>query len=280
MYAAKRSGRNTFRMFGAQEQGDLTRAHLENDLREAVRLKQFVLQSTAVLYTHTSAASVEALIRWDHPVKGLVAPSVFVPVLEESELIVEMGHWVIREAISALSRFNSSTLQPVSMSINVSPKQFKDSRLVAILGHALKKYGIAGSQLIVEITESTLMEDIHRAQNVLADLRCMGLRIAIDDFGTGYSSLSYLTKFRPDELKLDKSLLDDVVSDEAAQTVVEAVIALAHKLGIAVIAEGVETEAQMSILAAADSTGRCNTYNFRQFISGCHKVERFAWPSI
>ena len=253
MYAAKRSGRNTFRMFGAQEKGDLTRAHLENELREAVRLEQFVLYFQPQFCTRTKTLQgVEALVRWDHPSKGLIAPNVFVPVLEESELIVEAGHWVIREAIAALAVIDSINVGPVSMSINVSPKQFKDSRLVATLRNALKKHHIDGSRLILEITESTLMEDIERAKGVLDGLRALGLRIAIDDFGIGYSSLSYLTKFRPDELKLDKSLLDDVVTDEAARTVVEGVIELAHKLGIAVVAEGVETEAQMSILAAAN----------------------------
>ncbi|WP_165103774.1 MULTISPECIES: bifunctional diguanylate cyclase/phosphodiesterase [unclassified Caballeronia] len=253
MYAAKRSGRNTFRMFGAQEKGDLTRAHLENELREAIGLKQFVLYFQPQFCTRTrTLQGVEALIRWNHPSRGLIAPKVFVSVLEESELIVKAGHWVIRKAIAALATIDSGTVGSVSMSINVSPKQFKDSRLVPVLRDALRKHGISGSRLVVEITESTLMEDIERAQGVLDGLRGLGLRVAIDDFGIGYSSLSYLTKFRPDVLKLDKSLLDDVVIDEAARTVVEGVIELAHKLGIAVVAEGVETEDQMSILAAAN----------------------------
>ena len=164
MYAAKRSGRNTFRMFGEEEKGDLSKAHLENELREAIGLEQFVLYFQPQFCTRTrELRGVEALVRWNQPMKGLIAPKVFVSVLEESELIVRTGHWVIRQAIEAFATIDSINGDSVSMSINVSPKQFKDSLLVPVLTDALRKHGISGSRVIVEITESTLMEDIERA---------------------------------------------------------------------------------------------------------------------
>jgi diguanylate cyclase (GGDEF)-like protein len=252
MYAAKRSGRNTFRLFGPNEQGELKRAHLEHELQKAVQLEQFVLHYQPQFCTRTRLLrGVEALIRWNHPLIGLIGPELFVPILEETGLIVEVGHWVIGQSIAALATFDSLHAGQVFMSINVSAKQFKDSELVGTLQNSLAEHGVSGSRLILEITESTLMESVEPAQDVLAPLRNMGLRIAIDDFGTGYSSLSYLTSVRPHALKLDKALLDEVVADRAARTVVQAVIDLAHKLDITVVAEGVENEAQMEILVAA-----------------------------
>ncbi|CAN7599507.1 EAL domain-containing protein [Caballeronia sp. LjRoot29] len=253
MYAAKRSGRSCFRLFGPSEQGELKRAHLEHELQKAVQLGQFVLHYQPQFCTRTRLLrGVEALIRWDHPLVGLIGPELFVPILEESGLIVEVGHWVIWQSIAALATLDSLRAGQVSMSINVSAKQFKDSELVGTLRKSLAEHGVSGSRLILEITESTLMESVEPAQDVLEPLRNMGLRIAIDDFGTGYSSLSYLTSVRPDALKLDKALLDEVVANRAARTVVDAVIDLAHKLGITVVAEGVENEAQMAILVAAE----------------------------
>jgi EAL domain-containing protein (putative c-di-GMP-specific phosphodiesterase class I) len=138
-----------------------------------------------------------------------------------------------------------------SVSINVSPKQFRDPRLVSVLKQTIKRCCIDARRITLEITESALIENIDGAQEVLTQIRRMGVRIAIDDFGTGYSSLSYLARFRPDVLKLDKSFVDNIVSDETVRTVVEGVIDLAHKLGMAVVAEGVETQDQMDILRDA-----------------------------
>ncbi|MFL9914726.1 EAL domain-containing protein [Paraburkholderia fungorum] len=253
MYAAKRAGRNTYRFFGAEEQGDRDRLQLERELREAVRHKQFVLfYQPQFCASSGRLTGMEALLRWNHPKRGQVSPGEFVPLLEETGLIIPVGYWVVLEAIGALSEFRRTGAHDISLSINVSARQFHDTGLVDAIRSALQKNDIDGSQLVVEITESTLMKSLERAQEILAQLRLFNVRIAIDDFGTGYSSLSYVTRFRPDVLKLDKSFVDEVATDHAANTVVQAVIELAHKLNIVVVAEGVETEAQLDILRSAN----------------------------
>jgi EAL domain-containing protein (putative c-di-GMP-specific phosphodiesterase class I) len=253
MYAAKRAGRNAYRLFGAEEQGDRDRLQLERELREAVRHKQFVLFYQPQFCARSGRlAGMEALVRWNHPKRGQVSPGAFVPLLEETGLIIPVGYWVVVEAIGALSEFRRTGAHDISLSINVSARQFHDTGLVHAIRSALQKNDIDGSQLVVEITESTLMKSLECAQEILAQLRLLNVRIAIDDFGTGYSSLSYLTRFRPDVLKLDKSFVDEVATDHAANAVVEAIIELAHKLNIVVVAEGVETEAQLDILRSAN----------------------------
>ncbi|SAL59585.1 GAF sensor-containing diguanylate cyclase/phosphodiesterase [Caballeronia telluris] len=252
MYAAKRAGRNTFRVFGEEEKVDLARAHLETELHDAIRDDQFVLHYQPHYRVDSGALTgAEALLRWNHPQLGLLAPGAFVPVLEESGLIVEAGHWIIREAVQAASVLATSTPEVKSVSINVSPKQFRDPQLVSVLKQTIKRCCIDARRITLEITESALIENIDGAQEVLTQIQRMGVRIAIDDFGTGYSSLSYLARFRPDVLKLDKSFVDNIMSDETVRTVVEGVIDLAHKLGMAVVAEGVETQDQMDILRDA-----------------------------
>ncbi|SAK64209.1 diguanylate cyclase/phosphodiesterase with PAS/PAC sensor(s) [Caballeronia catudaia] len=251
MYAAKRAGRNTFRVFGDREKDDLARAHLEAELHGAIRENQFVLHYQPQYAVDSGAlVGVEALLRWDHPQLGLLAPGAFVPVLEESALIVEAGHWVIREAVLAASRLTLALPAVHSVAVNVSPKQFRDPRLVSVLRNAIRRGCIDSHRITLEITESALIENVDDAQEVLSNVRAMGVRIAIDDFGTGYSSLSYLARFRPDVLKLDKSFVDNIATDVMARTVVEGVIDLAHKLGVMVVAEGVETREQLDTLRA------------------------------
>ncbi|WP_244817942.1 bifunctional diguanylate cyclase/phosphodiesterase [Caballeronia sp. Lep1P3] len=252
MYAAKRAGRNAFRVFGEREKDDLARAHLETELHGAIRDNQFVLHYQPQYRIDTGAlAGVEALVRWNHPQLGLLSPGAFVPVLEESGLIVEAGHWIIRDAVQAAARLAAAVPEVRSVAVNVSPKQFRDPRLVSVLQHAIRRCGIDSHCITLEITESALIENVDDAQEVLSNVRAMGVRIAIDDFGTGYSSLSYLARFRPDVLKLDKSFVDNIATDAMMLTVVEGVIDLAHKLGVAVIAEGVETAEQLERLKHA-----------------------------
>ena len=252
MYAAKRAGRNAFRVFGEREKDDLARAHLESELHDAIRDDQFVLHYQPQYCVETGAlVGAEALLRWNHPHFGLIAPGAFVPVLEESGLIIEAGHWVIREAVLAAGRLTAAAPEIRSVAVNVSPRQFRDPRLVSVLQHAIKRCCKASQSITVEITESALIENVDDAQNVLSRIRAMGVRIAIDDFGTGYSSLSYLARFRPDVLKLDKSFVDNIVTDAMMRTVVEGVIDLAHKLGVIVVAEGVETQEQLDRLREA-----------------------------
>jgi diguanylate cyclase (GGDEF)-like protein len=253
MVAAKRAGRNAYRLFGAEEQGDRDRMQLEKELRDAVQNKQFVLFYQPQFCARSGRLlGMEALLRWNHPKRGEVSPAAFVPLLEETGLIIPVGRWVVSEAIGALFEFRRAQARDVSVSINVSARQFHDTGLVDAIRSALQKHHIDGSHLVVEITESTLMKSLEYAQEMLAELRRLKVRIAIDDFGTGYSSLSYVTKFRPDILKLDKSFVDEVATDDAARTIVEAVIELAHKLNIVVVAEGVETDAELEILRSAN----------------------------
>ncbi|WP_353557893.1 bifunctional diguanylate cyclase/phosphodiesterase [Paraburkholderia terrae] len=253
MYAAKRAGRNAYRLFGAEEQVDRDRLQLEKELREAVQCNQFVLFYQPQYCAKSGRLTgMEALLRWNHPMRGEVSPGAFVPLLEETGLIIPVGQWVVSEAIGALFDLRRARSHDVSLSINVSARQFQGTGLVDAIRNTLEKHDIDGSQLVVEITESTLMKSFDRAQEILSQLRLLNVRIAIDDFGTGYSSLSYVTKFRPDILKLDKSFVDDVATDGAAKTVVQAVIELAHKLNIVVVAEGVEREAELEILRSAN----------------------------
>jgi diguanylate cyclase (GGDEF)-like protein len=251
--AAKRSGRNSYRVFGVEEEGDREQMRLERELRDAVRYDQFALFYQPQFCAKSGRPTgMEALLRWNHPERGEVSPGAFVPLLEETGLIIPVGYWVVSEAIRALFELRRAGACGVSLSINVSAQQFHDTGLVDRIRLALQKHDIDGSHLVVEITESVLMKSLEHAQEVLAQLRLLNVRIALDDFGTGYSSLSYVTKFRPDILKLDKSFVDDVGTDSSAKAVVEAVIELAHKLNIIVIAEGVETEAQLEFLRSAN----------------------------
>ncbi|WOD17299.1 putative bifunctional diguanylate cyclase/phosphodiesterase [Paraburkholderia kirstenboschensis] len=252
MQGAKRAGRDRYRLFGAGEQRERDRLQLEGELREAVRHNQFVLFYQPQFCARSGRLTgMEALLRWNHPKRGQVSPGAFIPLLEETGFIIHVGYWVVQEAIGALSAFRKTGAHDICLSINVSARQFHDTGLVSAIRRALEKHHMNGSQLVVEITESTIMQSLERAQKILAQLRLLNVRIAIDDFGTGYSSLSYVTRFRPDILKLDKSLVDDVATDHAANAVVHAVIELAHKLNIVVVAEGVETEAQLDILRSA-----------------------------
>jgi diguanylate cyclase (GGDEF)-like protein len=252
MYAAKRAGRNTFRVFGEREKNDLARVHLEAQLHDAIRDNEFVLHYQPQYVVETGElVGVEALVRWNHPQLGLLGPGAFVPVLEESTLIFEAGHWIIREAVQAAGKLAASMPSVKSVSLNVSPKQFRDPRLVSVLRQAIKRWCIDPQRITMEITESALIENVEDAHAILTQVREMGVRIAIDDFGTGYSSLSYLARFRPDLLKLDKSFVDNIATDEMTYTVVEGVIDLAHKLGVTVVAEGVETQEQLARLREA-----------------------------
>ncbi|MFL9921785.1 EAL domain-containing protein [Paraburkholderia fungorum] len=190
MYAAKRAGRNAYRLFGAEEQGDRDRLQLERELREAVRHKQFVLFYQPQFCARSGRLTgMEALLRWNHPKRGQVSPGEFVPLLEETGLIIPVGYWVVLEAMGALSEFRRTGGHDISLSINVSARQFHDTGLVDAIRSALQENDIDGSQLVVEITESTLMKSLERAQEILAQLRLLNVRIAIDDFGTGYFKL-------------------------------------------------------------------------------------------
>ncbi|WP_413196941.1 putative bifunctional diguanylate cyclase/phosphodiesterase [Pararobbsia alpina] len=251
MYAAKRAGRNTWRIFGAAEKNDLTRNRLEQELGSAFRNGQFSLHYQPQICLRTrKVIGVEALLRWNHPVRGFVSPAEFVPLLEHAGLILPVGDWVVAQATEALSELHRLGY-PLSMSINVSAVQFRDTSIQDAIATNLRFHGLRGESLVVEITESILMDRSEAVQHALNAIRDMQVGIALDDFGTGFSSLSYLAKFRPEALKLDKSFVDDIEDDAVALTIVQGVIDLAHRLGVHVLAEGVEREGQLQLLEEA-----------------------------
>lgn len=194
-------------------------------------------------------AACEALIRWQHPTRGLISPGEFIPVAEACGLIVPIGEWVLREACAQIRRWRDAGLTPPRVAVNVAALQFRDPRLPEMVRGAIAAAGIESEAVELEITESAAMSDVTLTVAVLASLRAVGVRLSIDDFGTGYSSLSYLRKFDIDAIKIDKSFVDDI-GDANADAICDAIISLGHSLGKKIIAEGVETRAQLEFLCS------------------------------
>ena len=250
MYHAKSGGRNNYQFF-TQEMNLTVQARLvlESDLRGAIEREEFLLHyQPQIDMTAGRMVGVEALIRWQHPQRGLIPPDMFIPIAEETGLILPIGEFVLKTACRQLAAWLSEGLPPFRMAVNLSARQFKQSNLPGLLAEIITEAGIASHLLELEITESSAMENPEAAILHLRRLREMGVELAIDDFGTGYSSLSYLKLFPVNRLKIDRSFVKDVetVSDDAE--IAAATIALAHTLGKEVVAEGVETKAQLSFL--------------------------------
>lgn len=195
-------------------------------------------------------AAVEALLRWHHPELGLLVPDLFLPMLEESSMGEEIGSWTILEACRQAARWNADGGADLRMGVNVTPAQFKSGRLVAVVEAALRATGLVPGRLCVEITEQSQLADTEQTRATLAALKSLGVLVAIDDFGTGYSSLGYISRLKPDELKVDKSLVTDVDTDLERAGLVVAALAMARSLHLLVVAEGVETEAEQAFLQA------------------------------
>ncbi|KXU82802.1 diguanylate cyclase [Paraburkholderia monticola] len=252
MYAAKKGGRNGFRFADEASSDVLGDFELECDLPTALASNQFVLHFQGIHEPASLAVKgVEALVRWNHPTRGLVRPASFIPILEESGFIVEVGAWVMDAALAQLSIWQSAGRQELSMSVNVSARQLRDDSLVAIVDEALRKHDVPPHCVQIELTESALMENALLAQATLMALKRLGVRIAIDDFGTGYSSLRYLADFSPDIVKIDRSFTARLDRDAAAASIVRGIIQMSHELGIKVTAEGVETDQQLHALRDA-----------------------------
>ncbi|MCC8400624.1 EAL domain-containing protein [Paraburkholderia sp. MMS20-SJTN17] len=252
MYAAKKGGRNGFRFADKASSELLGDFELERDLPTALASNQFVLHFQGIHETASlTVKGVEALVRWNHPARGLVGPASFIPILEESGFIVEVGAWVMDAALAQLAIWQRAGRQGLSMSVNVSARQLRDDSLVAIVEEALRKHQVSPALLEIELTESALMENSSLAQATLLALKRLGVRIAIDDFGTGYSSLRYLADFSPDIVKIDRSFTARLGSDAAATSIVRGIIQMSHELGIKVTAEGVETNQQFHALREA-----------------------------
>jgi diguanylate cyclase (GGDEF)-like protein/PAS domain S-box-containing protein len=258
MYQAKAAGRNTLRFFDPEMQAAvMTRAALEADLREAVLKNQFLLHYQAQVDTAGYPIGVEALVRWLHPVRGTVAPADFIALAEETGLILPLGHWVLQSACGQLAAWagRPETCR-LSISVNVSVRQFRQPDFADQVLAVLNDTGADPQRLKLELTESLLVEDVEDIITKMNALKARGVGFSLDDFGTGYSSLSYLKRLPLDQLKIDQGFVRDILTDANDAAIAKMVIALAGSMGLAVIAEGVETQAQRNFLATAG----CHSY--------------------
>jgi predicted signal transduction protein with EAL and GGDEF domain len=242
LYRAKADGKGTLSFFEKQMDAKIQeRRAMENDMRKAMAAGEFELFYQPVVNLATDGiCGCEALVRWRHPIKGLVPPSSFIPLAEELGFIVQLGDWAIREACAAAARWPES----VRIAVNLSPVQFRGTGLLQTVIGALASSGLAPSRLELEITETILLDNSEATLSTLYRLRELGVCIALDDFGTGYSSLSYLQSFPFDRIKIDRSFIKDIGDSAGSLNIVRAVTALAAGLGMETTAEGVETEFQ------------------------------------
>jgi EAL domain-containing protein (putative c-di-GMP-specific phosphodiesterase class I) len=252
MYAAKQHGRNRFRFFtSAMQEAAQARKRIIADLRVALAENQFCLHYQPIVDLRTGAIrKAEALVRWEHPEHGTVSPAAFVRIAEETGMIVELGEWVFRAAARQAAAWRNALHPDFQVSVNVSPVQFQSSGIDhdAWLAH-LQHLQIKGGNVVVEITEGLLMDARPEITDQLLRFRDNGMQVALDDFGTGYSSLSYLKKFDIDYIKIDQTFVRNLEPGSDDLALCEAMIVMAHKLGLKVIAEGVETDAQRQLLA-------------------------------
>jgi diguanylate cyclase (GGDEF)-like protein len=250
MYNAKEQGRDNYQLYSlgmrALNPDPLT---LESDLRCALERDQFVVYyQPQVCVADSQIVGVEALVRWQHPDRGLMLPTEFIPVAEESGLIVPLGEWVLRTACAQASAWHEAGLSPIRVAVNLSARQFQQRDLVEVVGRVLKDTGLDPRFLQLEITESVAMHDIDFTSRVLVNLKDMGIQIAIDDFGTGHSSLNYLRRLPIDDVKIDQSFVRDVITDPNDAAIVGSIVAMTHELNLKLVAEGVETEEQLDFL--------------------------------
>ena len=250
MYSAKQHGRGNFRRYSpGMHAGTEDRVQLESDLHNALASNQLALYYQPKVDTRTGEVrSAEALIRWLHPTRGVVSPADFIPLAEECGLIGAIGSWVVREACRQARAWQNEGVPPLRVSVNLSASQFRDSGLVDSIRSALDDAGLEARYLEVELTESAVMSDPEQSIAILEQLSVMGVLVSVDDFGTGYSSMSYLRRFPIDKLKIDRVFIDEIVSRPEDASIVRAIVSLAHSLRLKVVAEGVETPAQLDFL--------------------------------
>ncbi|MCK1288962.1 EAL domain-containing protein [Bradyrhizobium sp. 44] len=247
LYRAKHDGRGAVRLFtSAMDQQLRQRRAVEHDLRSAVEQGELFLHYQPQVDRLRGIVGHEALVRWQHPTRGVIAPGEFIPIAEESGLIAKIDEWVLREACRTAASWSS----PLRIAVNISAAQFRRENLERQVKAALRESGLAPARLELEITEGVLIEDVGRARDTLNRLKLLGVMIALDDFGTGYSSLSYLDAFPLDRIKIDRSFVATLGTSEKSIGIVRAVIGLTHSFGIPVLAEGVETEEQFAMLAS------------------------------
>jgi diguanylate cyclase (GGDEF)-like protein/PAS domain S-box-containing protein len=253
MYRSKAGGRSTFRFFDpAMESAVMERAKLDKDLRQAIEEKQFVLYYQAQVVGDGHVTGAEVLLRWKHPHRGLVSPSEFIPLAEETGLIVSLGHWVLETSCAQLALWGPHPdMNHLTVAVNVSADQLRKADFVEQVLGVLERTGANPRRLKLELTESLLVSNFDDTIEKMFALKAKGLGFSLDDFGTGYSSLAYLKRLPLDQLKIDRSFVRDVLTDPNDAAIAKTIIALAQSLGLSVIAEGVETREQRSFLAQA-----------------------------
>jgi diguanylate cyclase len=278
MFLAKRAGRNNFQVYVRDmNSASAERLEMETGLRHAVKRGELVLHyQPSVDLASGRITAVEALVRWQHPTRGMVPPDKFIPLADETGLIGEVGQWVLFEACRQTKLWHDQGISWLKVSVNVSAVQFRRGDLSRVVADALAQTGLPASCLDLEITETVLMQEAEATIATLNGLKAMGVSVSVDDFGTGYSSLAYLKRFPIDTLKIDKSFMRDVNADSHNAAIVRTVIALAKSLGLESIAEGVETREQVAFLRA-EGCDRLQGYffskplpasTFYQFVQG------------
>ena len=253
MYQAKEDGRNTYRLYAEQMDAEVKdRKQLLADMREALSQNGFQLAfQPQVQLSDNKVVGSEALLRWDHAARGPISPGRFIPIAEQGGLIVDLGEWVVNAACTQLQAFDSLGLPPMRVAVNISSVQFRRGNLVEVTRDILERTGASPERLEFEITESVVMSDVERAIDIMRQLDALGIRISMDDFGTGYSSLSYLRQFPIQKLKIDRSFVQDIETEEDSMEIVNAIIGLSRSLNLTVVAEGVETDGQLTRLTDA-----------------------------
>jgi diguanylate cyclase (GGDEF)-like protein/PAS domain S-box-containing protein len=247
MYRAKKQGRNKYEWSKVEMQASaFEKLILENSLRKALEENRLLVYYQPQVHLHTKKiVGLEALIRWQHPDLGLISPADFIPIAEETGLIVPIGEWVLHTACQQMKQWMDEGMSPMLIAVNLSAQQFLQKNLVDKVRGILQETELQPEYLELEITETTIMQDKRSAIDTLKKLRAMGLRVSIDDFGTGYSSLNYLKELPVDTLKIDRSFIEDIATNDSSKAVTDAIITLAHNLGLKVVAEGVETSEQI-----------------------------------
>ncbi|MDP2266054.1 MAG: EAL domain-containing protein, partial [Thiobacillus sp.] len=258
MYHAKEQGRNNYQFYFHEMTASANeRLQMETDLRRAIELEEFLLHYQPLVDARNGQPTgVEALIRWRDPSGQLIPPLQFIPLAEDTGLIVPIGKWVLETACAQLRQWHDAGHPALTMSVNVATRQFRDVTFVETVRQAIQESGIPPQLLELEITESILLENCDDTLKTLNALKQLGVSLAIDDFGTGYSSLSYLKRFPIDRIKIDRSFVRDLATDTNGLAIVRAIIALAQAMRLSVIAEGVETEAQLALLQSEE----CHNY--------------------
>lgn len=250
MYQVKEKGKNGF-LFFSQDMNDRVsrKLDMENKLRKAVKNQEFIVYYQPQIDISTmQVRGVEALVRWNHPTEGILQPAEFIPAAEESGIIIEIDEYVMRTACKQLKEWIDSNYSPITISVNLTSKQFQHAYITNVLREIIRETGLNAHFIELEITESIVMKDLNVTLEILKELKSIGVKISLDDFGTGYSSLNYLKRLPIDTIKIDKSFINEITEDSKEEAIAESIIALAHKMNLSVIAEGIETKKQLEFI--------------------------------